>query len=109
MAMQPANADMMGGPLAPETADDSVEENGAYRICLDHHPDGTWTVEKAPFPSDPNTREGGYEQQPGAEPIDTFEDALRAAVRIYKDSSSDGTDQSEFQAGYDSSKRGEVY
>lgn len=94
----PVPGDMMGGPYAPDN--DTVDMSNGYRICLDVLPDGTFTVEKAPLPADPSTREPGYEETPGADAVENFEDALRSAFRIYKDNPVDGSEQSSFDAGF---------
>ena len=88
----------------------------AYTICIDARQDGTFTVEMETGPhekmesagGEPGGEAGGEMAgdmggPPASEPeiLDTFEEALKAAVRIHQANPVENSPQANFSAGFE--------
>ncbi len=85
---------------------ESPESPVAYTICIDARHDGTFTVEKETGPHEQmESPEMGGDMggPPQAEPeiLETFEDALKAAVRIHQANPVENSPQANFAAGFE--------
>ena len=91
------------------------DEGDGYTLCIDVKPDGTFHVAKEPLegpgeeaaegqpggeggtPTPPMDGSGGEEE---GEDVDTFEDALKCALRLYRDNPISNNPEAQFTAGY---------
>lgn len=85
----------------PEPADESTSGEG-YEICIQVHADGTFAVSKEPLDDAseaPDSQALGMAEKPDST-VPTFEDALRAALKIFKTNPVNANEETQFQSGH---------
>ena len=96
MPDQPAAA-----PDASAAAPDAESSAGSegYEICLCVYADGTFAVHKDPLES-PSQEQAEGEGNESEQHVTSFEDALKAAVQIYKANPVQASEQASFESGF---------
>lgn len=95
---QPGEQDMSeAGPS--DMVQEAIDQGGGYKICIVVKGSKSFSVYK-------DGEEGENELADEGEPIGKFEDALRAALRIYKENPpQDAGAEDQFQSGFSSGEQ----
>lgn len=91
---------MPGEEMTPEEQESQVEANGEQGVCIEIHckPDGTFEVLSEPL-------EGQEEMGESGDQANSFGEALKMAMQLYKDWSAGG-EEAQMSAGFSSVRGG---
>ena len=110
--MTPNATDAVPAQAASQAEPAPPDDTAGYTICIDCKPDGTYAVHKEPLETpEAETSEGapaetaptpGSPSETAPVTVDSFEEALKAAVRIQQANPMDQSYNSQMSAGFQS-------
>lgn len=97
--------DPMQSTQSTESETEPTGDEAGYTICIDCLPSGTYRTRKIPLHQEQEQEDGPTaEGLPGpdneAMDVESFEQALKAAVMIYRQNPMDSAEQAQMEAGY---------